>query len=90
MSLLFDNSKCLPKQKSSIVLVYNYYKFWANEMSFIHRIYLEYIIKLITVDSRYLEVEWTLCNTSRYPYFDISDVQNRGKYQSNNCYVFND
>ena len=38
----------------------------------------------ITVDSRYLEVEWTFWNTSRYPYFDISDVQNRGKYQSNN------
>ena len=29
-----------------------------------------------TVDSRYLEVEGTLSNTSRYPYFDISDVQN--------------
>ena len=37
-----------------------------------------------TVDSRYLEVEGTLWNTSRYPYFDISDVQNWGKYQSNN------
>ena len=39
---------------------------------------------LDTVDSRYLEVEGTLWNTSRYPYFDISDVQNWGKYQSNN------
>ena len=29
-----------------------------------------------TVNSRYLEVEGTLSNTSRYPYFDISDVQN--------------
>ena len=37
-----------------------------------------------TVDSRYLEVEETLWNTSRYPYFDISDVQNWEKYQSNN------
>ena len=37
-----------------------------------------------TVDSRYLEVEGTLSNTSRYPYFDISDVQNWEKYQSNN------
>ena len=36
-----------------------------------------------TVDSRYLEVEGTLWNTSRYPYFDISDVQNWRKYQSN-------
>ena len=37
-----------------------------------------------TVDSRYLELEGTLWDTSRYPYFDISDVQNWGKYQSNN------
>ena len=29
-----------------------------------------------TVDSRYLEFQWTLWNTSRYPYFDISDLQN--------------
>ena len=36
------------------------------------------------VDSRYLEVEGTRWNTSRYPYFDISDVQNRGKYLTNN------
>ena len=28
------------------------------------------------VDSRYLEVEGTLWNISRYPYFDISDLQN--------------
>ena len=27
-----------------------------------------------TVDSRYLEIEETLKNTSRYPYFDISDL----------------
>ena len=37
-----------------------------------------------TVDSRYLEVVGTRWNTSRYPYFDISDVQNWGKYQTNN------
>ena len=37
-----------------------------------------------TVNCRYLEVEGTLWNTSRYPYFDISDLQNWGKYQSNN------
>ena len=37
-----------------------------------------------TVDSRYLEVEGTLWNTSRYLYFDISDFQNWGKDQSNN------
>ena len=27
-----------------------------------------------TVDSRYLEIEGTLKNTSRYPYFHISDL----------------
>ena len=32
--------------------------------------------KKITVDSRYLEIEGTLKNTSRYPYFDISDLTN--------------
>ena len=34
---------------------------------------------LITVDSRYLELQGTLWNTSRYPYLDISDLQNWGK-----------
>ena len=29
---------------------------------------------LNTVDSRYLEIEGTLKNSSRYPYFDISDL----------------
>ena len=29
-----------------------------------------------TVDSRYLEVQGTILNTSRYPYLDISDLQN--------------
>ena len=43
-----------------------------------------YFFFLTTVDSRYLEVEGTRWNTSRYPYFDISDVQNWGKYQTNN------
>ena len=27
-----------------------------------------------TVDSRYLEIDRTVINTSRYPYFDISDL----------------
>ena len=39
---------------------------------------------LYTVDSRYLEVEGTLWDTSRYPYFDTSELQNGGKYQLNN------
>ena len=32
-----------------------------------------------TVDSRYLEVQRTLWNTSRYPYLDISGLRNWGK-----------
>ena len=35
--------------------------------------------KLYTVDSHYLEIQGTLWNTSRYPYFDISDLRNWGK-----------
>ena len=37
-----------------------------------------------TVDSRYLEVHGTLLNILRYPYLDISDMQNLGKHKSNN------
>ena len=37
-----------------------------------------------TVDSRYLEFQGTFWNTSRYPYFDISDLLNRGKTNSIN------
>ena len=37
-----------------------------------------------TVDSRYLEFQGTPCNTSRYPYLDISDLQSSGKYTSIN------
>ena len=36
-------------------------------------------VRLDTVDSRYLELQGTLWNTSRYPYFDISDLRNWGK-----------
>ena len=32
-----------------------------------------------TVDSRYLKIQGTLWNTSRYPYFDKSDLRNWGK-----------
>ena len=34
------------------------------------------IVALYTVDSRYLKVQGTLRNTTRYPYLDISDLQN--------------
>ena len=37
-----------------------------------------------TVDSRYLEFEGTLWNTSRNPYLDISDLQIWGKNDSIN------
>ena len=39
---------------------------------------------LYTVDPRYLEVQETIWNTSRYPYLDWSDLQNWGKNKSNN------
>ena len=41
-------------------------------------------ITTYTVDSRYLEFQGTLWNTSRYPYLDISNLQNWGKNNSNN------
>ena len=44
----------------------------------------KFITDQTTVDSRYLEVEATLCNNSRYSYFDISDFLNWGKYKSHN------
>ena len=34
---------------------------------------------LYTVDSRYLEFQGTLRNTSRYPYLEISELQKWGK-----------
>ena len=42
------------------------------------------VMKGSTVDSRYLEFQGTLWNTSRYPYLDISDLQNLGKNKLNN------
>ena len=42
------------------------------------------LYKINTADSRYLEVQGTRWNTSRYPYLDISDLRNRGKNKSNN------
>ena len=41
--------------------------------------HLPYLTLPNTVDSRYLEIQGTLLNSSRYPYFDISDLQNWGK-----------
>ena len=44
-----------------------------------------------TVDSRYLESQGNLWNTARYPYLDISDLQNWGKKSHNhiNKYICN-
>ena len=39
---------------------------------------------IFMVDSRYLKLQGTLKNTSRYPYFDLSDLQTWGKNKSNN------
>ena len=48
------------------------------------KIIIIYIVDLNTVDSRYLEFQGTVWNTSRYPYFNISDSQNWGKTNSIN------
>ena len=40
-----------------------------------------------TINSRYLEVQGTHWNTSRYPYFDLSDLQNWGKKDESNNHI---
>ena len=42
------------------------------------------ISEIILHSTRYLEFQGTVWNTSRYPYFDISDLQNWGKPNSIN------
>ena len=42
-----------------------------------------------TVDSRYLEFQGTLWNTSRYPYLDISDLPNWGKKSNEQPHLTN-
>ena len=49
-------------------LTYVYECFIGKEFSYNENGKFQY-----TVDSRYLEIEGTLKNSSRYPYFDISD-----------------
>ena len=42
------------------------------------------------VDSRYLEIQGTLWNTSRYPYLDTSDLQNWGKQWIEQPFLINE
>ena len=63
------------------VMLLAYYDCDANWISYNQK---AWFFQVYIVDSRYLEVEGTVWNTAWYPYFDISDVQNWGKYQSNN------
>ena len=44
-------------------------------------------MKGTTVDSRYLEVQGTLRNTSRYLYLNISDLQNWKKKKKSNNHI---
>ena len=46
----------------------------GNIIFLCHQGYLFETKKKYTVDSRYLEIEGTLKNSPRYPYFDISDL----------------
>ena len=43
-----------------------------------------------TVDSRYLEVQGNLLKRSRYPYLDISDLQNWGKIKRTTIHFGNE
>ena len=60
-------------------LYYNLFSYDIRHMRNECHAYVHY-----TVDSRYLEFQGTYWNTSRYPYLDISDLQNWGKNNSNN------
>ena len=52
----------------------SYFPYRWSPVSLAFNIYLYLFLHLYTVDSRYLEIEGTLKNSSRYPYFDISDL----------------
>ena len=57
------------------LLIQNYCGWQEIQLAAVKRLHIHYfILGLITVDSRYLEIEGTLKNSSRYPYFDISDL----------------
>ena len=50
-------------------------KFWYTQEFLLKFFPLNFLYLIInTVDSRYLGIGGTLKNTSRYPYFDISDL----------------
>ena len=55
-----------------------------EKMGTIFLMFKKYMQFLYTFDSRYLEFQGTLWNTSRYPHLDISDFQNWEKNNSNN------
>ena len=72
-SLSVSRSKCINVMHWEVCLIFT--TLWANSADDNLR---------YTVDSRYLEFQGTLWNTSRCPYLDISDLQNWGKNNSNN------
>ena len=67
--LTFENSVFLLLYLNAAWLVANLYRPWSEAFFDVYTI----------IDTRYLEFQETLWNTSRYPYFDIQDLQNWGK-----------
>ena len=61
--------------KSDYKIVYTFLVYIKRNLSALP----QYLIN--TFDSRYLEVEGTLWNSSRYPYYDISELQKWDKIQ---------
>ena len=49
---------------------------WGASDEYPQKCFSGQIRKVFIVDSRCFEVQWSLWNTSRYPYLDISDLQN--------------
>ena len=67
---VLDNAEetCIPVEACGCSTDDNYYAVSYGEWVYIQEKHAS------TVDSRYLEIEGTLKNSSRYPYFDISDL----------------
>ena len=72
-----DNIKISKSQRSCFELDLEWIFGWS--VSTVRYKITTLLIYVYTVDSRYLEFQGTLWNASRYPYLDISDLQNWGK-----------
>ena len=86
MSKLIQRNTTIPTKKSQVkILCFNHIKITLAELHTVNEFYQKdkgtsvmphntVMPHKTTVDSCYLEIEGTLKNSLRYPYFDISDL----------------